>query len=251
VAQRLLNKVAVVTGAGSGIGRAVAEQMLAEGAKVVLFGRRGALLDDVAARAPARSLVVAGDVLRTDDLRLMVETAMRRFRGLDVIVPCAGEIGVERFAEADGSLAERLLRVNCFGALETVRQCLPHVNRNGSVLFVTSALTRSGLPGLSAFQASQAALAAAARTLAVELAPQAIRVNCIAPGPTDTPAWKALGHAGEELLDRLHTRPPPARLLSPADVAELACFLASDAAQQIRGQEIILDGGQTNGERVL
>lgn len=248
--QRLLNKVAVVTGAGSGIGRAVVEQMLAEGAKVVLFGRRAAPLEEVAERAPARSLVIAGDVTRPADLRALVDAAVRRFRTLDLIVPCAGTARVESATQPDSSAGEDILRVNFVGAVDTVRQCLPHLSRGGAILFLTAAFTDLGLPGFAAFNASKAALRAFARTLAVEVAPRVLRVNCLAPGPTETPFWRNLGLTDEQrqaLVEQLRIRMPLPRFATPAEVAELAVFLASDAAQHITGQEFRVDGGLTTG----
>lgn len=250
MAARLLNKVAVITGASSGIGRSIAETFLHEGAKIAIFARSRGKLEEIEARAPARVLVVEGDVTRGEDLAGLVAAATRRFGGVDVLVPGAGIARVVPFAESTPEAVREQFDVNFTGALETARLFLPHLNRNASVLFITAFLTQVGFPGLAIYNAGKAALKSAAQTLALELAGRKIRVNCIAPGPIATPLWGKLGLPEDVLQQtagKISERLIPGKFGRPEDVAETAVFLASDAAANIYGQEIVVDGGYTAG----
>ena len=246
--ERLLNKVAVVTGAGRGIGRAITERFLSEGAKVVVFARTRAELEDVAREAPARVLIVAGDVANQEDVEQLVAATTRKFGHVDILVPNAGIARAFPFAESTAEAVDEQFNVNFLGALWTVQTFLPHLAAGSSVVFITAFLTRVGLPGLSAFSASKAALASLTRTLAAELAPRQIRVNAIAPGPIATNLWETIGQSAKALkrtTTELNERLVPGEFGKPEDVAETALFLASDAASNIHGQELVVDGGYT------
>lgn len=244
----MLNKVAVVTGAGSGIGRAIATRYLSEGAKVVVFGRARAPLEEIEAAAPARVLVVEGDVRNTADLEQLARATTRRFARVDVLVPAAGCARYSPIAESSIAHLAEQFDVNVTGASETVRVFLSELATQSSIIFITDALNRLGQPGLGAYLASKAAVASLARTLAVELAPRGIRVNCLAAGPVDTALWAKLGLApakAQKLTAELVKRTFDGKFVSVESVAESAVFLASDAASSIRGQEIVCDGGMT------
>jgi NAD(P)-dependent dehydrogenase (short-subunit alcohol dehydrogenase family) len=242
--QTLLNKVAVITGGGSGIGRATAELFLSEGAKVVLFARSAAPLDEVAALAPARVLAVVGDVNVGEDLARLATAAARRFGQVDILIPAAGIARVAPLVHANASQIDVQLQVNFLGTLNTIREFVPHLNSKAAVICISGRM-RDGC-GLGAFNATKAAVAALARSLAVELAPRHIRVNCIAPGPTDTPMWYKTGVSPpqtKQLLSKMTGPLKTAQLGTPQDVAEVALFLASEAAGHVTGQEIVVDGG--------
>jgi NAD(P)-dependent dehydrogenase (short-subunit alcohol dehydrogenase family) len=249
-AQKLRNKVAVVTGASSGIGQAIAEHYLAEGARVIGFARDAARAGAVAAPFPDTMAVVTGDVTKSADLRRLVEAAVARFGKVDIVVPNAGIAKVIPFAECTEAVMREQLDVNFMGAAQTVRAFLPHINAGGVVVFITTFLTQVGFPGLSVYNASKAAVKALAQTLAAELAPQRIRVNAIAPGPISTPLWPAIGLPPEHLqavAGQITARLMPGQFGAPEDIAKAAVFLASDDAKNIYGQEIVVDGGYTIG----
>lgn len=245
--QRLLNRVAVVTGAGGAIGSAVVRKFLDEGAKVAVFGRNREALDRLAEIAPARVLVTVGDVLRTADLRPLVDGTTRRFGRVDILVPAAGTARVSPFAESSTDDISEQFAVNFTAAAETVRLFLPELSERSSILFLTSAPQSADRPGLAAYSASKAALRSLAKSLSRELAQRAIRVNCIAPGATTTPIGERIAKVGPTRLRdaEQQTRADPKPPVSADDIAETAVFLASDAGANIRGQEIVVDAGRS------
>lgn len=247
---RLFNKVAVVTGASSGIGRSIAEHFLNEGAKVVVFARRSELLEELEARYPARTLVVDGDVTSEIDLQRLSEATQRRFGRVDILVPNAGLARVIPLEASSRAAIDETFDVNFHGALQTVRAFLSELSEGAAIIFVTTFLTQVGFPGLAAYSASKAAVKSLAQTLAVELGPRGIRVNSIAPGPIDTPIWSQVGLDEAQLegvAGQITQRLIPGAFGKPEDIAETAVFLASDAARNILGQEIVVDGGYTAG----
>ncbi|MEW6304793.1 MAG: SDR family oxidoreductase [Verrucomicrobiota bacterium] len=249
MSEKLLNKTAVITGASSGIGFAMAQQFLAEGANVAVFARTEARLKDIAALNPGRVLVVPGDVTCERDLQRLADETAKRFGRIDCVIPNAGIARVVPFAESDPAAIAQQFNVNFVGAAQTVRFCLPHM-QEGTVLFITTFLTQVGFPGLAVYSASKAALKSLAQTLAAELAPRKIRVNSIAPGPIATPIWGTVGLPPEQLqavARQITSRLLPGQFGNPEDIARTAVFLASDDARNIYGQEIVVDGGYTVG----
>ena len=247
---RLEGKVAVVTGASSGIGRAIVEQYVAEGAKVVAFARNAEALASLAEGRSDKVITVVGDVTKEVDLARLVKATVDAHGGADIVVPNAGIARVVPFEQSDAAAFATQFSVNLFGATETVRQFLPHIRKGGSVQFVTTFLTQVGFPGLAIYSASKAALKSFAQTLAAELAPRGIRVNSIAPGPIGTPLWGTVGLTADQLgavAASVNARLMTGAFGAPEDIAETSVFLASDAAKNIYGQEIVVDGGYTIG----
>jgi len=228
--QRLLNKIAVVTGATGELGPAIVQRFLAEGAKVVLFGRNRPRLDALAAIAPARVLVVEGDVTIATDIESLVATAVRRFGGVDVLVPAAG---IRRTASLEGCTPEFVsgtFAVNFQGALEVVRLFQRHLNSGASIVFLTCATNSVPRDNLGPFAASKAALASLAKSLAAELAPRGIRVNCLAPAMMP------------ELADEDASAEARRKQRRAQRVAETILFLASDESAGISRQEFVVEG---------
>jgi NAD(P)-dependent dehydrogenase (short-subunit alcohol dehydrogenase family) len=250
MSRALEGKVAVITGASSGIGRAIADCYLAAGARLAVFARDREGLEAVRAAAPDDVLAVAGDVARADDLGRLVKETIGRFGNVDIVVPNAGMARAVSFADSTEEAIHEQFSVNFVGAVQTARLFLPHLNRGGSILFNTSFLTQIGFPGLAIYSASKAALKSVTQTLAAELAPQGIRVNAIAPGPIATPLWGKVGLQPDVLqtvAGQINARLLPGSFGKPDDIAAMAVFLASDAARNIYGQEIVIDGGYTVG----
>jgi NAD(P)-dependent dehydrogenase (short-subunit alcohol dehydrogenase family) len=247
---KLKGKVAVVTGASSGIGFSIAERFVAEGAKVIAFGRNKEALDRLQASAPGQIEIVIGDVTQMADLQRLVKTTVSTHGGADIVIPNAGVAKVVSFEDSDGQAFHDQFSVNLLGAAQTVRLFLPHIRKGGSVQFITTFLTQVGFPGLAVYSASKAALKSLSQTLAAELAPRGIRVNSIAPGPIATPIWGKVGLPPDVLgavAEKVNARLMNGAFGEPADIAETSVFLASDAAKNIYGQEIVVDGGYTIG----
>jgi NAD(P)-dependent dehydrogenase (short-subunit alcohol dehydrogenase family) len=246
---KLQDKVAVVTGANSGIGAAIAQHYIAAGAKVVGFARDEAKLKSIAAPLGEQMVTVAGDATQAADLERLVQVATERFGKVDIVVPNAGIAKVVPFSESTEAVIHQQFAINFMAAAQTVRLFLPHLNDGSSVIFITTFLTQVGFPGLSVYNASKAALKSLAQTLAAELAPKT-RVNCIAPGPISTPLWPAVGLTPEQLqgvATQVNARLMTGQFGEPEDIATLAVFLASNEAKNIYGQELVVDGGYTIG----
>ncbi len=248
--KRLEGKVAVVTGASSGIGRSIVERFVAEGAKVVVFARNRDSLLVLEAAHPGKVIAVSGDVTRQDDLERLLKTTVDSVGEIDILVPNAGIARVVSFEDSTADAFATQFSVNLFGAVETARLFVPYIRKGGSIQFITTFLTQVGFPGLGIYSASKAALKSFAQTLAAELAPKGIRVNSIAPGPIGTPLWGTVGLPPDMLgavAEKINARLMSGKFGQPEDIAETAVFLASDAAKNIYGQEIVVDGGYTIG----
>jgi len=253
---RLAGKVAIVTGAGSGIGRAVALRFAAEGAKVVVND----LVADAAGRvakeieaAGGAALPFPGDVADSAQVEALVRAATSRFGRLDVLVNNAAAVlpgPLESIADADW---RRTQAVTLDGVFYGIRAALPVMaaQGGGSIINVSSGAAVAGEPGLAAYGAAKAAVVNLTKTAAVENAARGVRVNCILPGPIETPPLLAAveatgGRAGWE------RQIPCGRLGKPEEMAAVALFLASDEASYVHGAAIIADGGvaaRTNSPR--
>jgi meso-butanediol dehydrogenase/(S,S)-butanediol dehydrogenase/diacetyl reductase len=236
-----VSRVAFVTGAASGIGYSVAERLRDDGATVVGFDLRG--------EGPPGLEVLAGDV--TD--RAAVEAALAHVVGthgqLDVVANVAGIPQFGRVDELGDDEWQRSLDVNLTGPFLVCRAALPHLRATrGCIVNVASIAGLEGQAYTAAYCASKGGLVLLTRALAVELAPDGVRVNCVCPAAVDTPllaevAPRIPADSDPRLLDRLQMLMPG--LVSPADVAAAVAYLASDAARMVTGVALPLDGGRS------
>ena len=248
-AGRLAGKVAIVTGGGSGIGRAAALRFAAEGAAVLVADVAGATAEAVAKEATAaggRALGTAVDVTDRDQVTAMVERAVAELGGVDVLMTAAGIIAFGDVTETDPDVWERVLAVNLTGAYLCARAVIPlMVARGGGSIVTISSSTgaHDAAPGTAAYIASKGGVAMLTKAMAVDHAAAGVRVNAIAPGPTATPMLQAVMSPDE--LRAFGQAMPIGRLADPAELAAAALFLASDDASYVTGAVFAVDGGQT------
>lgn len=247
----LAGKVAIVTGASSGIGHATAKLFAAEGAKVVVTARRRGELEKLVAEiesAGGAAVPVAGDVRDEALAEEAVATAVARFGGLDVAFNNAGAIG-EMAPVSDLSLAgwREVLDTNVTSAFLGAKHQIPAMTARGggSLIFTSTFVGHTvGFPGMGAYAASKAAILGLVQVLAAELGPKAIRANAILPGGTDTPMsiTNAPG-AGPEVLAYVQGLHALKRLATPLEIARSVLYLASDASSFTTGAALLVDGG--------
>lgn len=251
---RHAGKVAVVTGGASGIGRGCVERLLADGASVVV-----ADIDVDAARQihdpGGRFEVVETDVTEEHSVEVAYDTALERFGRLDIAVNNAGIIFVAPLVESTSEQWRRLLDVNIMGVVHGSRSAarrMIEAGDGGVIVNASSGGGRHGVPNFAHYCASKAAITMLSQSLAVELAPHRIRVNCYAPGHIQTPLWNDIadgfgavtGSTREQTIDTFLETIPWGRFGTPEDVAATVSWLCTDEAEYISGQCIAMNGAE-------
>jgi len=255
---QLTKKVALVTGAGSGIGRAAALLLAREGARVAALGHTRGELEQVVAEIKAaggEAMAVVADVADADQMRRAVEQAAARWERLDIVFANAGINGVwAPLEELEPEEWSRTLNTNLTGTFLTVKYAVPYLKRQGGSVIVTASVNGTRIfsnTGATAYSCSKAGQVAFTKMTALELAPQKIRVNVICPGAIETKI-----NESTEKRDLEHVRIPveypegsqpleDGKPGSAEQVARLVLFLASDASDHITGTEIWIDGAES------
>jgi len=242
----LADKIAVVTGASTGIGRAVAKRFVAEGAYVFITGRRQAELDTAVKEIGSNVEGIRTDSADLADLDALYRTVRQRKGRIDVLVANAGGGVAGPLAEVTEEAFDRTFGTNVKGVLFTVQKALPLLAKDASVILTGSTTSLRPGPGLGVYSATKAAVRNLARSWIIELGASGVRVNVLSPGPTKTPGLFGLAPAGQEqaLLDALAAGVPLGRVADPAEIANAAVFLASDQSSFVNGVEFFVDGGQ-------
>lgn len=251
---RLQRKVAIVTGADSGIGRATARLFGREGAKVVCLDIRESgqpRIDELIRSDGGEAEFVTGDVTKKDDWSRALETALNRFGGLDILHNNAGGGAPGKIHEVSDEAWDRIVQLNLYGLYHGVRTVIPHFLRvgRGNIVFTASTHGIMGRANNAVYCATKAAIVNLSRQMAIDYGP-AVRVNCVCPGPIETPRWRGWPPQPSRQDEASKAEQASAvralhRLGQPEEVAYAVLFLASDESSYITGHPLVVDGGQT------
>jgi meso-butanediol dehydrogenase / (S,S)-butanediol dehydrogenase / diacetyl reductase len=241
---RLTGKVAIITGGGSGIGKAIAMAFVREGAKVVIAGRDGKKLEHAAAEIGGECLAISADVSLASDVQNLVSAAIERFQHINILINNAAVLlpgTAESLSEED---FDQTFNINVRGLWLLSRAVLPHMRAagGGSIINIASVLSLVGARNRVAYSASKGAVMAMTKAMALDHAAENIRVNCIAPGIVATEMVEKFNtdQAARRQREAMH---PMGRFGQPEDVASAAVFLASDESRWTTGSVMTIDGG--------
>jgi NAD(P)-dependent dehydrogenase (short-subunit alcohol dehydrogenase family) len=243
---KLDGKIALVTGATSGIGLETARLFAAEGARLIVHGRDEERLAQVAAELGPEALAVRGSVEVAGDLDALIDAVRKHFGRIDVLFANAGIFRPVMIPDIDETVFDQMFDINVKGAFFTVQKALPLLAGGSSVIFNTSAMIHIGLPSTTMYVATKAALRAMVRVMASELGGRGIRVNTVSPGSILTPLH---GHsslppeARDQAVAAILSRTPAGRFGNADEIAKAVLFLASDDASFIQGEELVVSGG--------
>jgi 3-oxoacyl-[acyl-carrier protein] reductase len=240
-----VQRVAVVTGASRGIGRAIATALAAAGHAVVI----GYVGNDVAAKdvvdeitaAGGRAVAARADIADEDAVAGLFETAQRSFGGVDVVVNSAGRLALSPIAELDLDALDALHRTNIRGSFVVAREAARRIRPGGAIVMLSTSVVGLQFPGYGAYAASKGAVEAMTLILAREMRGRDVSVNAVAPGPTATELF--LDGKDEATIEHLAKQPPLERLGTPADIADVIAFLAGPGGRWVNGQVVRANGG--------
>jgi len=244
-----MSQNAVVTGAGSGVGRAVAIKLAAAGWNAALLGRREAAVRETAGVDSARMFSFACDVGAADQVRKVFAAIHDRFESIDLLVNAAGtNIPRRSFEELSIEDYQLLINTNLNGAFYCAQAVLPAMRARGrgTIVNIVSDAGKVGSTGETVYSAAKGGVIAFTRSLARELARRKVRVNCVCPGPTATPFLDVFqGEGGQKVIEAMTRMVPFRRLAQPEEIAAAVAFLASEDAGYITGQALSVSGGLT------
>lgn len=244
---KLKDKVAIVTGASAGIGKATAELFVKEGAKVVLTDIKEAEGQKVASEFGSEAIFIKHDVAKEEDWIHVVNTTIDKFGKIDILVNNAGVYYISPLAEITLEKWNWLMSINVTGVFLGMKHVLPHMakNKKGSVINLSSIAGLGGAPGHALYGASKGAVRIMTKDVATEYGPFNVRVNSVHPSYIKTAMASYGAETAHTSIDELGKDYPLRRIGNPEEVAATCLFLASDDSSFITGQEIVVDGGVT------
>jgi 2-deoxy-D-gluconate 3-dehydrogenase len=237
--------VGIITGASRGLGLAMVEALVAEGARVVATARNEEALQDLVAQHPDQVVALRRDMTDLGDPADLVRLATERFGRLDFLVNNAGIAPAGKFVDQDERVWEEVLQVNVLAPMRLARACGQHFleRGRGKVVNIASGAGMRGKPVLVAYSTSKGALVRFTEALAAEWAPHGIQVNAIAPGAFATDAQAAVLE-DPAVLERRIRRIPARRIAEPSEIGALACYLVSPVSDFVNGSTFVIDGGE-------
>jgi NAD(P)-dependent dehydrogenase (short-subunit alcohol dehydrogenase family) len=246
MSQALVGKIAVITGGSTGIGLAIAKRFAAEGAEVVITGRRQAELDAAVAEIGERASGVRADVSKLAELDALFEQVRTEHARIDVLVANAGGGEIMPLGAITEEHFDKTFDINVKGVLFSVQKALPLLGEGSSIILTGSTTSILGGEAFSVYSATKAAVRNFARSWILDLKGKGIRVNVLSPGPTKTPGLLGLVSSDQQqaLLEIFVAKIPLGRVGDPDEIAKAAVFLASDASSFVNGIELFVDGGQ-------
>ncbi|MBB4349477.1 NAD(P)-dependent dehydrogenase (short-subunit alcohol dehydrogenase family) [Rhizobium cellulosilyticum] len=234
------NKVALVVGGAKGIGLAIAERLASEGATLFITSRRASDVEKAASNIGRGTIGITADASSPEDMLKAVDRVRQTHSRIDALVLNAGISEPARITEVTPDHFDRHFDVNVRGTVFGLQAALPVMGEGGSAVLVGSIADNAGIPSYGTYAATKAALRSYARTWTAELASKGIRVNVVAPGPTDTEMMAAVP---DDVRESLIAPIPMKRMARPEEVAAATLFLLSDEASYIAGAELCVDGG--------
>ncbi len=243
----LSDKVALITGAGSGIAAAAARLFHQEGARIVLADVSGKEAE-LAAELGERAVACRADVSKSADVQAMIDTAISEFGRLDILCNVAGITGPQGpLVDANEEDFDAVIAVNIRGLLLTMKYALPHLVEGGGgvIVNISSATALVGMPGLAVYSATKGAIIATTRVIAAEYASKGVRANVVCPGGIETPIYLEHLARDPEAVNKTVSLIPAGRVGKPEEIAQAMLFLASDASSYMTGAVVPVDGGQT------
>jgi len=243
---RLIDKTAVITGGGSGIGLATARVFSQEGAKVVLFGRQKVKLEKAVGDLNGPAIFVQGDMTNNNDLDKLINETLHHFQGIDILVNNAGLFNGAPLHKISDSQWDEMMDINIRSVFQLTRRVLPVMlaKKKGSIINISSILGLIAVPQVAAYNVSKGALNQFSRSIAVEYGPSGIRSNSICPGLIETDMTADL-MKDSDLMKEWSKEYPIGRFGKPEDVANACLYLASDESSFVTGTLLPVDGGFT------
>jgi len=246
----MTKRMAFITGAGSGIGREIAKKLASRNFNIIVADinlKNAEETVSIIEKSGFEARAVHCDVTKLESVKKAVEESVNHYHRIDILVNNAGWDKVEPFLKSDPSTWKRIIDINLLGQIHTCKEILPLMIENGygKVVNIASDAARVGSSGEAVYSAAKGGVIAFTKTIAREMARHKLNINCIAPGPADTPLFQEIGSYNEGIAGALEKAIPFRRLAQPEDIASAVAYFVSDDAGYITGQTLSVNGGLT------